>query len=91
MEINYWLFGKPAWEMDIDGKKIDPQMLKDKGEELKQRLDDAANVIKVLEVTFEGALYDMRASLSCKTEDEARQLIKDKGLDPEDFSYLEEE
>ena len=40
------LFGKPAWEMDIEGKEgLDPDMFREKGEQLKEQLNKVVDVV----------------------------------------------
>ena len=50
IEVSVYLFGKPSWEMEIEGKdKIDPQILRDEGDELKERLYRAAEIVEALQ------------------------------------------
>jgi len=50
-EVEVWLFGKPAWEMEIEGWNIDkwtPEELEEKGKELQQRMNRKAQIIRNL-------------------------------------------
>jgi hypothetical protein len=40
-EVDRWLFGRPAWEMDAESLNIDertPEELEEKGKELRRRM-----------------------------------------------------
>jgi len=94
VEISIYLFGKPSWEMNIEGGKATPQMLRAKGEELKVRLYEAADVLeKLLKngwtlVEAYGALYDLQLYKDI-TLKEAREELKKLGINPEEY-HLEE-
>ena len=50
IEISIYLFGKPGWEMNIEGLNlINPDVLRIKGDELKERLERAADVVEKLQ------------------------------------------
>ncbi len=59
VEINMYLFGKPEWEF---GGKVNPKLIKEKGDELKERLYKIADDLKKLTDNgwdFEPTLYDI--------------------------------
>jgi len=94
VEISIYLFGKPSWEMNIEGGKATPQMLREKGDELKVRLYGAADVLeKLLKNGWTlaeayGTLYVLQLYKNVTLE-EAREELKKLGIDPEEY-YLDE-
>ena len=92
-EVNVWLFGKPAWELEIE-KKVDVKEIRAKGEELKIRLELAADILEKLEKAgweLSGTLYNVYcySPKKYKTEEECVKALKDLGIDPEDVNIQE--
>ena len=94
--INIGLFGKPAWEMKIENEEIKSgAIFKEKGEELKVRLEEVAVLVDKLVASgwyIEGCLYDLCAVKSITLKKAAKELTS-MGVDPEDVNLeeLEEE
>lgn len=93
IEVIVHLFGKPAWEMKIEGQeKIFPSMLREKGVELKERLERAATILETLTKngwSVYGTLYDLNFSKDVDTEEEAKEELKKLGIDPDEVSIIE--
>lgn len=50
IEASVYLFGKPCWEMDIEGlRRINPKVLRRKGDELRERLRRVAGIVSKLQ------------------------------------------
>ncbi|HZX19412.1 MAG TPA: hypothetical protein VFF13_00165 [archaeon] len=86
--INIYLFGKPEWEF---GEKINPEILKSKGNELKARLHEIGNNLQKLcdnGLEYDLSLYDIMLTKNTSkiaAEKELRKL----GINEE--VYLPEE
>ena len=91
-EINIWLFGKPAWEMEIEGVEINPDLLRIKAIELKERLETAADIIEKLQLAgyeVTGCLYDAVCSIDMKEEDDIRDFLSGLDISLDDVSLYE--
>lgn len=92
VEISIWLFGKPAWEMDIEGQEITSGvMFEEKAKELYDRLVEVSVVVEKLltkEWSISGALYDLYARKDI-SEEEAKKELKSLDLNPDDFTFME--
>lgn len=81
VEINLHLFGKPEWEF---GEEINPQIIKAKGEELKERLYQiATNFEKLCKNGWEPSmtLYDVifyKKTTKAAAEKELKKLEIDE-------------
>ena len=50
IELNLWLYGKPSWDMEIEGKtSLNPELLRIHGTALKTHLERAADIIEKLQ------------------------------------------
>jgi ribosomal protein L9 len=97
-EVSILLFLKPSDEMEIEGGKATPKMLREKAQELKERLERAAEILEKLKANgwelseAYGSIYtlDFYKDIS---EKEARRELKRIGIDPKEVSIreLEEE
>lgn len=88
-----FLFGKPEWELP-EGP-VTQEVLKALGEDLKDRLDQAARAVQVLkedgwEVELVGySLSFAHPSLTFPDEAAARTYLQQLGLDPQGFEVFE--
>ena len=64
IEAQLWLYGKPSWDLEIEGKKhIEPAILKSHGAFLKDHLEKTADLLEKLQnagwkvVESYGAIY----------------------------------
>jgi len=97
-EVSVWLFGKPSMEMEIEGGKATPKMLREKGAELKERLERAAEILEKLDANgwelaeAYGAVYSLDFYKPISVE-EAKKELKSLGisLDEVHVRELEEE
>jgi hypothetical protein len=93
VSISIYLFGKPGVELDAEGEEIDAERLRLLGEELRDRMNEAADAVARL--TSAGwdahvALYDILLSHPyVRTEAEARLHVGNLGLDPDEFFFME--
>jgi hypothetical protein len=98
VEASVWLFGKPSDEMNIEGGKATPKMLREKGAELKGRLERAAEILEKLDANgwsmaeVYGSVYSLDFYKDVSLE-EAKRELKGLGIGPEEMSLreLEEE
>jgi len=80
--------------MEIEGGKATPEMLREKGKELKERLEKAAEVLgKLLKNGWElvegyGALYSLELTKEISLE-EAREELLTLGIDPDEVNLEE--
>lgn len=87
IEIAVELFGKPSWELSIEGGRIDPGEIRAKGGELKERLERTAEIAeKLLAGGWEyfnaaGSIYDLRFSKEV-TRGEVERELRSLGIDP---------
>ena len=93
--INIHLFGKPEWEF---GEKISPNIIKSKGEELKERLFEVADAVQKLSTEnweLEMTLYDLILYKDLPKAEAKRELdrlgIKGEIYHLEEEEYEEEE
>ena len=50
IELNIWLYGKPSWDIEIEGKKfLDPLVLKEHAFLMKEHLERAAEILSLLQ------------------------------------------
>ncbi len=94
IDVNIWLYGKPAWDMDIEGEeKFDPVMFKERGNNLKEWLYEVSDIVKKLQSdgwNVYGALYDLTATKeSVKTMRDAKKELKRLGVDLKSVSLNE--
>jgi len=94
INVNVWLYRKPAWDMDIEGEEeIYPEMLKEQGNYLKKHLDKVADIVKKLKSAgwdCHGTLYDLDfLNKTIKTEEEAKQELKRLGISLKEVSIME--
>jgi len=97
-EVSVLLFLKPSDEMEIEGGKATPKMLREKAKELKERLERAAEILEKLKANgwklseAYGSVYtlDFYKDIS---EEEAKRELKKMGIDLKEVSIreLEEE
>lgn len=90
VSISLYLFGKPEWE--IDTEKAKPAEFKKLGEELKARLERAAEIIEKLEKAGwkrSGGLYDISFYKKAKIEDVKKEL-KELGINEKEISIEED-
>jgi hypothetical protein len=95
-EVNLYLFGKPAWEMEIEGWTVDertPEELEEKGKELRVRMQRKAEITRNLLLNGwkgEGGLYTIsfykKASIG-----EAKNELAALGIRPDEVSLDEHE
>ena len=80
------LFGKPSWEMNIEGGNATPKMLREKAAELKERLERAADALEKLDMNgwdleeAYGSIYSLDLYKDV-TIDEAKKELKQLGLE----------
>lgn len=95
--VSIHLFLKPSWEMDIEGVDyIAPGVLRQKGDELRERLHAAAEIVDKLQsdgwhmVSGYGANYDLEFVWEGDSESAKRRLIE-LGIDPGEVGIEEVE
>ena len=50
IEIQLWLYGKPSWDLEIEGKKyIDPELIRNHASFLKTHLEKTAELLEKLQ------------------------------------------
>ena len=85
INISIWLYGKPSWDLPIEGKKeIDPKILKLHGEHLKKHLFNVAEILKKLKSkgwNCYGTLYTLDFSKEKTTKAEAKKELKELKID----------
>jgi hypothetical protein len=97
-EVSVLLFLKPSDEMEIEGGKATPKMLREKARELKERLERAADIFEKLEADgwelseAYGSVYSLDFYKDV-SEEEAKRELEKIGVAPEEVSIreLEEE
>jgi hypothetical protein len=95
-EVNLWLFGKPAWEMEIEGWKIDewtPEELEEKGKELQRRMQRKADITRNLLLNGwkgEGGLYTISFYKKAPIE-KAKNELAALWIKPDEVSLEEHE
>lgn len=95
-QIWLFLFGKPAWEIDLEGQEVDDVMLEaleKLGDELKERLLQITRVTRILLQdgwSASGGLYDIWFFKDVDPERARKELLA-LGLGPDDVQVEEEE
>jgi|SRR3989338_848385 len=84
--ISIYLYGKPSWELDIEGKNnLDPEMFKRHGEDLRWRMYEVAETLDKLQTAgwdlaeCYGALYSLEFYKDI-TEKEAKKQLNQLGI-----------
>ena len=95
--VSIHLFLKPSWEMDIEGiDYINPEILRRKGDELRERLHATAEIVDKLQsdgwprVSGYAAIYDLEFVWGGDSESAERRLIE-LGIDPDEVGIQEVE
>jgi hypothetical protein len=94
--FSVFLFGKPAWEMELEGREADAQMaeeMKELGGQLKEQLEHCSGLTrKLLGAGWSGSggLYDINFYKDTTIED-ARAELEALGIDSRDIDIFEEE
>ncbi|MBC8263917.1 MAG: hypothetical protein H8E47_07310 [Anaerolineales bacterium] len=95
--VSIHLFLKPSWEMDIeDIDYIDPEILRQKGDELRERLHAAAEIVGKLQsdgwprVSGQAAIYDLEFIWGGDSKS-AKERLVELGIDPDEVSIEEVE
>ncbi len=86
VEINVHLFGKPEFELDLE--KANPEDIKALGEELKERLRRAGEIVEKLEQNGwerNAGMYDITFYKKIKL-DEAKEELKKLGISEDEVS-----
>ena len=93
--IDIFLYGKPSWDMPIEGKKyINPKIFRKRGEALKEHLHNIAGMLEKLQSAgwkvseCYGAMYSPEL---CKeiTKSEAKKELKKFGISENEVSMDE--
>ncbi len=93
-QVTVWLFGKPDWELDIEGVDVTEEMageIERKGEELQTRLCRDAKIIrKLVKSGWEGSggLYDLWFSKPIPLE-QAEKELADLGISGDEVTLEE--
>ncbi len=88
ISLGVHLYGKPAWDMKIEGEQdIDPDILKVQGEYLQEHLYKVADIVRKLKDAgwkCQGTLYSLVFSKEkIRTTDAAEKELKKLGIDLE--------
>jgi len=90
VEVDLFLFGKPEWEMNME--EVSAEEIREKGEELKERLNRIAEIMEKLEnAGWERAgasLYSISFYKDIAIED-AKEELRQLGIDPEEVGLME--
>jgi len=90
VEVDLFLFGKPEWEMNIE--EVSASEIREKGEELRERLNRIAEIMEKLEnAGWERAgasLYSISFYKDIAIED-AKEELRQLGIDPEEVGLME--
>lgn|SRR3989344_9141527 len=94
INLSLFLYGKPAWDMDIEGEEdIDPEILKEQGDYLKEHLHAIAGIVKKLKSAgWEccGTLYTLEFyNEEIRSKKEALKELKRLDIDQDIFSLEE--
>jgi len=94
--INIFLYGKPSWDMKIEGKRrLNPEILKKQGNYLKEHMYEVADIVKKLQkANWEmskayGALYSLEFSKEGLNKKEAEIELKKIGVSIKSISIEE--
>ena len=94
--ISIFLFGKPAWEMNLEGADVDYEMVEEIDKlstELSVRLRDTSRLVKKLldnGWTGGGGLYDLSLYKEQTLEETESELVR-LGINPSDVDLEEED
>ena len=90
VEADLFLFGKPAWELDME--EASAEEIRKKGDEIKERLYRIAEIMEKLEQAgwerYSASLYSISFYKEIN-EEEAREELRRLGIDPEEVSLME--
>ena len=90
VEVDLFLFGKPEWEMNME--EVSASEIREKGEELRERLNRIAEIMEKLEnAGWERAgasLYSISFYKDIAVED-AKEELRQLGIDPEEVGLME--
>jgi len=93
--VSIHLFLKPSWEMDIEGiDYINPEILRRKGDELRERLHAVAGIVDKLQsdgwprVSGHAAIYDLEFVWGGDRESARKRLIE-LGIEPDEVGVEE--
>lgn len=95
-EVEIWLFGKPAWELETEGWNIDewtPEELEEKGKELQRRMHRKAEITRNLLLNGwkgEGGSYTISFYKRTPIE-RAKNELASLGITPDEVSLDEHE
>jgi len=95
VRLEIFLFGKPGWEIEMEGKKLDVKFadeLRDLAKYLYERLNKIAEIHEKLVKNgwkAEGSLYDITYWKDV-TLKQAKQELKQLGIPEEYISFMEE-
>ena len=88
--MDLFLFGKPEWEMNME--EVSASEIREKGEELRERLHRIAEIMEKLEnAGWERAgasLYSISFYKDIAIED-AKEELRQLGIDPEEVGLME--
>ncbi len=94
--LTIWLFGKPAWELELEGAEVDAALLDEVsklGDQLRERLLHVSATTKLLIEngwSGSGGLYDIWLNKDIGMED-ARVELARLGIDSDEVNLEEEE
>lgn len=87
VNLSIFLYGKPILELGIVGtNKLNPEIFKKHGEELKERLDNISQNVKKLQdngwilVELSGSLYSLELYKNNITKTEAKKQLESLGI-----------
>ena len=90
VEADLFLFGKPAWELDME--EASAEEIRKKGDEIKERLYRIAEIMEKLERAgwerYSASLYSISFYKEIN-EEEAKEELRRLGIDPEEVSLME--
>ena len=90
VEADLFLFGKPAWELDME--EASAEEIRKKGDEIKERLYRIAEIMEKLEQAgwerYSASLYSISFYKEIN-EEEAKEELRRLGIDPEEVSLME--
>ncbi|MDP1693994.1 MAG: hypothetical protein Q8L34_00460 [Candidatus Woesearchaeota archaeon] len=96
INISIGLYGKPSWDMDIEGEEItDGEMFRAQGKYLKEHLENVADIVKKLTSagwSCSGTLYDLQFfKESVINKSEAKKELKRLKIDMNQINVEEYE